>query len=584
MSAHVRGEMPEVVSLLRQPRSILLPRFDTLGDIVLLEGFVEALLSRFAPAKITLLVRRTYSDLRSLFPDALEWEFTDVDPHHQPVDVSLCNQLEGVVGSNIWDLVLTTAHNPTWADDLIAAKQAGSLTIGLGHWMGMPRAQQRVFEQVGLSVDCPYGELIPVPEKSHEIEKYQALWNALGGDSTLPEPKLKVSEHHKAAAEKMLTSAGLSPKNFCLCFPAGTQGVSVQTWPADRFAEVIAWLEAERGVPSLVAGHPSEAARIDEVVELAKEKQATPHKWLGSDGKIPLLAALAGAARFYLGNDTGAMHIAAAVRTPVVAIFGGGTWPRFIPRGRSFVAIAGDMPCFGCGWDCIFEDAPCMRLASIEDVTRAVGSILRDTELERTGARFLPASTKLSAETKRYIEKALDYRSKLAKEIATTNKDCADRLNLIENLEGRLREVEADKAARLETTQRLSRELLEVEADREARLNTIKTLSDQMATIEADRALRLELIEKLTKELKEVEADRALRLELIDKISKELAVVEADRAAQLRVIEDLDGKLSAMQGELAQTRQELGQTQRKLQRIEASLPVRILTKFHVVPS
>jgi len=42
--------------------------------------------------------------------------------------------------------------------------------------------------------------------------------------------------------------------------------------------------------------------------------------------------------------------------------------------------------------------------------------------------------------------------------------------------------------------------------------------------------------------------------------------------------------LSAMQGELAQTRQELGQTQRKLQRIEASLPVRILTKFHVVPS
>jgi ADP-heptose:LPS heptosyltransferase len=65
------------------PKKILLPRFDTLGDLVLLEGFLEALRQRLPQAKVTLLNRRVFADLSSLLPDSPEWLTTDIDPHKQ---------------------------------------------------------------------------------------------------------------------------------------------------------------------------------------------------------------------------------------------------------------------------------------------------------------------------------------------------------------------------------------------------------------------------------------------------------------------------------------------------------------------
>jgi GT2 family glycosyltransferase len=61
---------------------------------------------------------------------------------------------------------------------------------------------------------------------------------------------------------------------------------------------------------------------------------------------------------------------------PVVAVFGGGTWPRFTPAARRGVALVQPLPCFGCGWDCVFEDAPCLGGISVADVTAALDATL----------------------------------------------------------------------------------------------------------------------------------------------------------------------------------------------------------------
>ena len=136
--------------------------------------------------------------------------------------------------------------------------------------------------------------------------------------------------------------------------------------------------------------------------------KADPRVWLGKDGEIPVLAALAAAAKMYVGNDTGPMHIAAAVNTPVVAIFGGGTWPRFRPRGDRSLAIAGEMPCFGCGWDCIFADAPCMSLVAVKDVQKAIVALYANSGSKRREDKIITASTQLDEATQRYIEKAVE--------------------------------------------------------------------------------------------------------------------------------------------------------------------------------
>ena len=70
------------------------------------------------------------------------------------------------------------------------------------------------------------------------------------------------------------------------------------------------------------------------------------------DSSIISCQPLLGEARLYLGNDTGAMHLAAALGVPVTAVFGGGTWPRFVPAAVCGEAVVHPLPCFGCGWDC----------------------------------------------------------------------------------------------------------------------------------------------------------------------------------------------------------------------------------------
>jgi ADP-heptose:LPS heptosyltransferase len=548
------------------PSKILLPRFDTLGDIVLFEGFLEALLQRFPEAKVTLLTRRLYADLSSLFPERLEWLVTDIDPLLvQSPDRSLCSELIQDLDAASPDIVLVAAHNRTWADNLVAAIAQKSKRYALGQWTQMSADCRNVFEELGLSANCPYERTIPVLENSHEVKKYQTFWEALTGDHVLPEPKLYVNEHQRLAAESLLQSMNLQRDKFFLCSPSGTQKVAVKTWPRDRFAETIAWLEAERGLRCLVTGHKSEASCIEAVVELAERKKAHPEIWLGRDGDIPLLAAFLEAARFYLGNDTGPMHMAAAVGTPVIGIFGGGTWPRFIPRGDQSIAIAGEMPCFGCIWDCIFGDAPCMDLVAVNDVKAAVDMLGQD---EIRGPRIFEASTKVSNEVQKYIHKAI----KTHREI---NQDRQARLEINRKLEKLLKESNTDRAARLETIERLTRNLSEVETDRAARLETIKQITKTLSEVEADRAARLETIERLTRNLLDVEADRAARLELIERLSHTLSEVESDREARLHVIMQLDANLKLKLQELDQSRQ-------TLDRIRHSIPVRILTKLHLM--
>ena len=509
-------EQPHIPS---DPQRILLPRFDTLGDIVLLEGFLESLQELYPRAKLVLLVRTGYETLSPLFPKRIEWMTTDIDPLGALPDVLLCEKLIHELANGKGELLLATSYNRTWADDLVAARLTGAKRFALGEPAEIPSLYQDLFSRLSLSLDCPYDQFVPVDETHHETEKYQLLFKALGGKSKLPEPSLSVPEKHKKAAKRILDEAGLKSKSFCLCFPAGTQQVSIKSWSPERFAEIIAWMENEYQLPSLVAAHQSEEDCIEAVVHLAGKGKADPRVWLGKDGEIPVLAALAADAKMYVGNDTGPMHIAAAVNTPVVAIFGGGTWPRFRPRGDRSLAIAGEMPCFGCGWDCIFADAPCMSLVAVKDVQKAIVALYVNSGPKRREDKIITASTQLDEATQRYIEKAVETHQQI-------EADRTVRLQDNQRLEQKLRESEADRAVRLKANRQLVRELKESEADRTARLEDSRRLEQMLKESDADRVARLENNQKLEQLLREGEADRAAQLEIIHNLESQLKTLK----------------------------------------------------------
>ena len=494
--------------ILSDPKRILLPRFDTLGDIVLLEGFLESLQKLSPEAQLVFLVRKGYEALSPLFPRTIEWMTTAIDPLSALPDALQCKKLVQELTSGEGEMLLATSYNRTWADDLVAARLSGARRIALGEPLEIPSLYQDLFTQHGLSLDCPYDQFVPVDETHHETEKYEILFKALGGKSKLPEPRLSVPEKHQKAARRILDEAGLKAKNFCLCFPAGTQQVSIKAWSPERFAEVISWMEKEYQLPSLVAAHQSEVDCVEAVVQLANKSKAKPSIWLGKDGEIPVLAALSADAKMFVGNDTGPMHIA-AVKTPVVAIFGGGTWPRFRPRGDRSTAIAGKMPCFGCGWNCIFTDAPCMSLVAVQDVQKAIVSLYDGSGPKRKGNKVIAASTRLDETTQRYIKKAVETH----------------------------RQIEADRVVRLRDNQRLEQMLRESEEDRAVRLKANQQLVQELKESEADRAARLENNQKLELLLKESEADRAVRLEIIHELESRL---KGSEESEVRVRTNLE--------------------------------------------
>ena len=77
----------------------------------------------------------------------------------------------------------------------------------------------------------------------------------------------------------------------------------------------------------------------------------------------------------YVGHDTGPMHVAAAMGKPTLAVFGGGTWPRFRPAVEPSVALLVGVPCVGCGWVCSFEQPYCIRAVPVDEVLAAAADL-----------------------------------------------------------------------------------------------------------------------------------------------------------------------------------------------------------------
>lgn len=389
-----------------QFKNILVPRFDTHGDIVLLEGFLEALIEEFPGAEITMLVREGYDQLAPLFPEKITWMTTRLHPPHLGYEEhdfpELVDLLERVADIS-WDLVFVTTYNRTWIEDALSAKLVSALQIAVGEASTLPEWQKYLHGRLSLPQEVKYNKIVPVEEKSHETEKYQALWDEFfNGEKQLDLPRLRISPTLKTKCLEKLAGLGIRNEKYFVCLPGGTQNVSIKNWPFDNFAEVVSWASKEYGSRVVIVGHEDEMPHVEKLREMLVGMGVSASCWLGKNGELPLLAALLEGAEFYVGNDTGPMHITAAVGTPVVGIFGGGTWPRFLPKGSRCVAVASSLPCFGCLWVCIFGDAPCVRLVNVNDVKKAVRLILNETPVI---ADFVPAAHVVTQEIKEYIEK-----------------------------------------------------------------------------------------------------------------------------------------------------------------------------------
>jgi heptosyltransferase-2 len=165
----------------------------------------------------------------------------------------------------------------------------------------------------------------------HAVHRYLALLGALGADGSRvdPRPTIAVDPHRAEAVEAALRKAGVSPDDPLLAVAPGSVWAT-KRWTVEGFTRVVASCREELGLTPILVGSASERA-LCHAISTASGVFAVN---LAGAGDVRYLAAILARVDLLLANDSGPGHLAAAVGTPVVTIFGP-TVPSFgyIPYG-----------------------------------------------------------------------------------------------------------------------------------------------------------------------------------------------------------------------------------------------------------
>jgi glycosyltransferase involved in cell wall biosynthesis len=261
---------------------------------------------------------------------------------------------------------------------LVDVPQAG---LAGGSLASVPGAAS-LERELGLPAPPPLAIAVPSAADEPEADKNAKLLQAILGETAeVPPPRLDLPGHVVARAREALAARGLAPGGFVALCPAGTVNVRLKAWPLERFASTASWLHRERRLPVLLMGHEAERSTLAEVAERAAREGVSVPQWLGADGEVALMAALLAEARLFVGNDSAPMHLAAAADVPVVAIMGGGHWPRFVPRARRGAVHTQELPCFGCGWrHCALGEPLCVQAVGEREVQQSIARVLDGAE------------------------------------------------------------------------------------------------------------------------------------------------------------------------------------------------------------
>ena len=244
------------------------------------------------------------------------------------------------------------------------------------------RARRRIgYETSGRGIWLTDRLRLPSPRR-HQIDEYLGLLAPLGIAPAGAEPQLRplLAAASETEVEELLVRCGASraPR---VGVHLGAASGSSKVWSADRLASFCAGL-ATHGVTALLLGT---AADLDLERRVQAGAGSAIPSLVGRD-RPALLPALLGRLDTLVSGDTGTAHLAAALGTPVVTLFGPTDPALSAPRGPATV-IAKQVPCAPCFLGRCPIDHVCMRAIGVDEVTDAV--------LARLGART-PASTRAS--------------------------------------------------------------------------------------------------------------------------------------------------------------------------------------------
>ncbi len=215
----------------------------------------------------------------------------------------------------------------------------------------------------------------------HAVDRYMALANYVsgyGGEVVFP---VHIDGAAEARAATLLKEAGISPgESFVMLFPVARWATKL--WTVEGFSEVTRGVMKRFAVKAVFAGAPEDREYLSRIIKAAGSGAVD---LTGKTGLMEL-ALLLRLARLAVTVDTGPMHIASAVGTPVVALFGPTAPWRTGPYGDNHVVIRKPLSCSPCFKRVCPADNECMLDITPEEVLDAIGEVIGG-EGESKGAR-----------------------------------------------------------------------------------------------------------------------------------------------------------------------------------------------------
>jgi len=208
-------------------------------------------------------------------------------------------------------------------------------------------------------------------QKTHSVEQQLALLGWTGVPVTdRPRTQLGISAEPSEKVKYLLAHAALTDRKIALIHPAAA--FATKQWATEHFARVAEFL-SDRGLAPVAIAAANEKPLLEKLCSEAVVKIVT------FDLSLPEVTALAAHSRLFVGNDSGIAHIAAAVGTPAVVIFGSSNIAHWRPWNSAPAEVVfEEMPCQPChGYFCEKFDQPeCILRVPLTRVTAAIDRIL----------------------------------------------------------------------------------------------------------------------------------------------------------------------------------------------------------------
>lgn len=322
------------------PKNILIVKPSSLGDVVHSLPVLQALHTCYPAARIDWVIAKGLEGLLEGHPLLHRLIVIDKDRWRQlsraGSTVRELRELFSTLRAGQYDLVI----------DLQGLLRSGLITGATG-------APLRVgFSEAREGSRHFYSHTVAGGREVHAVDRYLRIAAALGcaaKDVLFPlPPSAGVSEK----VEELRTRL----RDYVVLVPGARW--ETKLWPAGSFGELAALLP----LPSVVIGGSADRDRAAEIVRLA---QGRAHS-LAGETSLPELIELMRTARAVVTNDSGPMHIAAALGVPVVAVFGPTSPVRTGPYGKNKVVLQSARECVPC------YRRRCGKFHCMEDITPAM--------------------------------------------------------------------------------------------------------------------------------------------------------------------------------------------------------------------